>query len=141
MSLSPLLPADKPLSRAGPGHYRIHSLQSQRLYLIAAGDNHGSVLANGRLECAQVAEFESLIAQQQAETESREVVCHCPLLSTKISFLGLPDWALQQNRSSYLGNISARTVLSLSSRSPVQTMRGRISFVASLGEVEREYTF
>jgi hypothetical protein len=36
IALSPLLPADKPLSTAGRSHYRTPALQQQRLYLIAA---------------------------------------------------------------------------------------------------------
>ena len=41
---------------------------------ICIEDDHGSVLVSGRLECVQVAEVESLIAQRRAETESSEMV-------------------------------------------------------------------
>ena len=41
---------------------------------ICIEDDHGSVLVGGRLECIQVAEVESLIAQRRAETESSEMV-------------------------------------------------------------------
>jgi hypothetical protein len=41
---------------------------------IRVEDDRGSVLVNGRLECVQVAEVQSLIAQRWAETESSEVV-------------------------------------------------------------------
>src|SRR6478609_8293471 len=41
---------------------------------ICIEDEHSSVLVNGRLECIEIAEIESLIAQRRAETESSEVV-------------------------------------------------------------------
>src|SRR6478752_2314578 len=41
---------------------------------ICIEDDHSSVLVNGRLECIEIAEIESLIAQRRAETESSEVV-------------------------------------------------------------------
>src|SRR5262249_60268944 len=41
---------------------------------ICVEDDHGSVLVTGRLECVQVEEVESLIAQRRAQTESSEMV-------------------------------------------------------------------
>src|SRR5215467_1749911 len=41
---------------------------------ICIEDDHGSVLVCGRLECVQVAEVESWIAQRRAKTESGEMV-------------------------------------------------------------------
>src|SRR5213080_1750468 len=58
---------------------------------ICIEDDHGSVLVSGRLECVEVAEVESLIAQRGAETQSSEMVRHWPLLLNQISILGLPD--------------------------------------------------
>src|SRR5262245_61268852 len=41
---------------------------------ICIEDDHGSALVSGRLECVQVTEVESLIAERRAETESGEMV-------------------------------------------------------------------
>jgi len=41
---------------------------------ICIEDDHGSVVVSGRLECVEVAQIESLIAQRRAETESSEMV-------------------------------------------------------------------
>ena len=41
---------------------------------ICIEDDHGSILVSGRLECVQIAEVESLIAQRRAKTESSEMV-------------------------------------------------------------------
>src|SRR6266576_252085 len=40
---------------------------------ICIEDDHGFVLVGGRLECVQVAEVESLIAEWRAKTESGEM--------------------------------------------------------------------
>src|SRR5262249_46145794 len=47
---------------------------------IRIEDDHSSVLVRRRLECIQVAKIKALITQRRAETESSEMVRHCPLL-------------------------------------------------------------
>src|SRR5207253_349610 len=53
-------------------------------------DDHGSVLIGWRLECVQITEVESLIAQRRTETKSSEMVRHCTLLFTRISIFRSP---------------------------------------------------
>src|SRR5208337_3545432 len=47
---------------------------------ICVQDDDGPGPVSGRLECVQVTEVESLIAERRAETETGEVVRHCTLL-------------------------------------------------------------
>src|ERR1700730_4140392 len=52
---------------------------------VCIEDDHGLVLVSGGLECVQVAEVQSLIAQRGAETKSGEMVRHDLSFSTEIS--------------------------------------------------------